>query len=846
MHQPAARHRNHQPQPQGEPAAMQTPLATCVRATATLFLLAIMPLGAAEYNIAANGDWTAAATWSPNVAGGPTAADSIDIASLPAARTVSMDSSDTATFTIGSLIFNSSQNATIQSKPAGSSTAVRRTLKITGDLVKEGTGSLVIRNPYSGNSNYGALLEVEGNVTVNAGTLSLGDYYNNRGLQGTLIHGSVTIGTLGTLLLEQGSGSASFGPTTVNGTLTMGIPGGTGLNKTLVIGGLSGSSSGIIGTLGDYTTARTTTLRFSQGAGNSYTYAGSIIQDPTAVFNTIGIQVNGGGTQTLSGTLSYAGTTTVEGGSTLVLSGTVAPTGTVLVRGNSLLVFQGPNASYGTGHINLYQNGTSGILGLGSGDFSRDLGSGAGQIRLTGGNGTMSGFAAFGADRTVTLNDGVEVTYGSSNSDAGFLPLNLIFGHATADAAVILANDIDITAGSARTMTANRGSAPVDGILAGTLRGSTGLVKTGAGTLAMTKNNSYSGSLTLRDGVLLLADNGNTAGRIVLDGGILGLGNGDMTRPLSTSGGTNINLSRTGSAQGPASGFAAFGADRTVNFGGTGDTVTWGTTAFDAATVLGFSSYNATHTLIFANGINLNGAERTIHVEDGAAAVDARMTGTLSGTGLSSLRKTGAGTLELTTANSYAGGTTVAGGTLLLSNTTGSATGLGPVTVTAGTVAGSGTVGGRLVVGAGATLSPGDSAGILTVGELDLLSGSVFAVELLGPAAGSGYDQVVVTGDFASLEAGAILDLTLGFRAKRGDTFLIVDNQGDSADYGGVFTYGSTELSEGSTFAVGVYVFDITYAHNGNDVLLTVLVPEPASALLLGAAGLLALRRRMR
>ena len=71
------------------------------------------------------------------------------------------------------------------------------------------------------------------------------------------------------------------------------------------------------------------------------------------------------------------------------------------------------------------------------------------------------------------------------------------------------------------------------------------------------------------------------------------------------------------------------------------------------------------------------------------------------GRGTGTLTKIGAGTLTLTGANLYTGGTTVTSGTLIVGNTIGSGTGTGAVQVSSGTLGGSGIISGAVTVGTG-------------------------------------------------------------------------------------------------------------------------------------------------
>jgi len=71
-------------------------------------------------------------------------------------------------------------------------------------------------------------------------------------------------------------------------------------------------------------------------------------------------------------------------------------------------------------------------------------------------------------------------------------------------------------------------------------------------------------------------------------------------------------------------------------------------------------------TIDFQNPISFGSSDRTIDVNDGTAAVDARLSGVLSGTG--GLYESVFGTLELTAANTYTGQTSIWAGALRLSN----------------------------------------------------------------------------------------------------------------------------------------------------------------------------------
>jgi autotransporter-associated beta strand protein len=93
------------------------------------------------------------------------------------------------------------------------------------------------------------------------------------------------------------------------------------------------------------------------------------------------------------------------------------------------------------------------------------------------------------------------------------------------------------------------------------------------------------------------------------------------------------------------------------------------------------------------------------------------------------LTKTGGGVLTLSGANTHSGGTNVAGGTLVVSNTTGSGTGTGTTRVESGAVlAGPGRIEGPVLIRSFGTLAPGDAntaAGALTIAnDLSMITGA--------------------------------------------------------------------------------------------------------------------------
>jgi len=219
--------------------------------------------------------------------------------------------------------------------------------------------------------------------------------------------------------------------------------------------------------------------------------------------------------------------------------------------------------------------------------------------------------------------------------------------------------------------------------------GARSITKTGGGNLTLEGNNTFSGGVTISGGSV------GYASKTAFGTGTITMGQGTSIGQMATIGATDAD--RTLANRLVINGNVGFGdSTRNVFLGGNVDL---------GAATRNITLYNST----YFNGV----------VGNGGLSTDAAGSTTR--------------TLYLSGDNTYAGGTTVNSGGLVVLNTTGSATGSGDVTVNAGgTVSGSGkitgTVRGAGLVTAGTTITSASSA-MLQVGQLDTTSGMSFAFE---------------------------------------------------------------------------------------------------------------------
>ncbi len=227
--------------------------------------------------------------------------------------------------------------------------------------------------------------------------------------------------------------------------------------------------------------------------------------------------------------------------------------------------------------------------------------------------------------------------------------------------------------------------------LNGSLAGASGLTKAGLGTVVLSNANSYGGG-TLFDGGTLRLQHNQALGTGLLDvtgnvgTTVLDLANGvnaandirlHTTNVLNVDAGATGTLSGLISETGGSFGFTKIGTGALVLSGA--NTFSGGVyVAFDSTiraehdTALGSGQVTVAGalTLDLANGLNVGnhiflGNSFTANVDTGMAALSGVIDDTTATTGFGSrLTKTGAGTLILSGANTYTGGSTVSQGTL--------------------------------------------------------------------------------------------------------------------------------------------------------------------------------------
>jgi T5SS/PEP-CTERM-associated repeat protein len=331
------------------------------------------------------------------------------------------------------------------------------------------------------------------------------------------------------------------------------------------------------------------------------------------------------------------------------------------------------------------------------------------------------------------------------------------------------------------------------------------------GTLTITGGTMNVGVTSPTGGDIYIAATASASGTVNLQGGVLNVANGSgkIGRALGTAA-----FNFTGGTLKVKEYNASFG-------GSMGDLVQNGGTSFLDVT--------GNDTLI--NSVNYN-------LGAGMATIGNGRTLTAAGV----INSAGAGVINVGQGGAAAA-LTVGTGTIgvdTLALNVGDVTASGGVTVETA-LTGNGTINGNTVMGASASVSPGLSAGKLTVNnDLTLGASGVLNIELGGLTPVTQYDQLAVAN---ALAVGGTLQVTLinGFNPGAGATFDILDFLSLSGTFGTVNLPGGT-WDQTALYTTGV----LTLTAPGAGAGFGGAVPEPGSLVLLLMAGLGLCGRRRR
>lgn len=777
-----------------------------------------------------------------------------------------------------------------------------------GPLVFVGTNKTSTVNDFANNTAYNISFGAGDAFTLSGNTLQLGGSGLFGSFDGAISVNAVPSSGIHTINLD---GLSLFAQTTLSSVS------GSSLQINSPISGastLTKSGAGTVILAGNNAFTNTTTISAGtlniQHANALGTTAGS-----TSVTSGATLAIQGGITTAAEG-LTLNGNGVGSGGALQNVSGNNTYSGAITLGsasrinsdlGTLTLDVASGNAISGTNNVTFGGSGNivvADAIATGTGTLTKD---GSGTLTLTAAN-TYSG--------STTINQG-----------------SLQLGNGSTTGSLNVASSISLGALTAGTLTINRSNTVTQGtdFSGNAITGLGGITQAGSGTTELNTSNSYSGTTTVSSGTLNI-QNGNalgntTGGTIVASGATLSIQGGITTAAENltlsgngvSSGGALQNVSgnntfagaitlaadaRINSASGTltldvASGNAISGTNTNVTFGGSGDivvadaistgngtltkdgsgklTLTGANTYSGATTISGGSlqvgNNGTTGSIAGTSSVSIGSGSSLIVSRSGSVTqADVLGGGVISGQG--ALVKTGSGTLILTAANSYTGGTTVSEGSLVINGNQSSATG-SIIVANGATLSGSGTYGGATtdtltvngtLTGTGTITgntiingvhSPGNSPGLQTFnGNLSYSTGSSLNWELIANTStgrGTNFDGINVGGGltFSGATSMNLLFNGAGSTVNWNDSFwasnrswLVYDVAGTTTGFGLFSINGTTWLDAFNNSLTSIRSgANFTLDQSGDDVILRFdsgasSVPEPGSLALMSVVGL--------
>lgn len=666
-----------------------------------------------------------------------------------------------------------------------------------------------------------------GGITVNSGTLDFKASLNGRG--NVSVAGGTLLASTGTISTANQSVSVNGGRVEIDGAFGL----GAATNSFTL-------SSGTFKTTGDFTAGAASGVNLN---GGSLDVGGQLSIRNTNATIASEVIVRGGTTSFIApdwNSRSY----TITSGSNVSLGAVVLGSSTARYPGIAFNIGNGgvladamfassifgwdlsngePTIGVTFNHSNANYAFSTLLTGTFFSNSNALLLSGSGGVRQNGpGKTTLTGSNSFVGNVTVstgTLAIGHANALGSTSNqlfvNGGVFDLHgydLSIGALSGSSSGVIMSS---TAGGV-ALTVNQSST---GTYAGRIMdglGTLALVKSGNGRLTLTGSNSFSGATTVSGGTLTISHN-------------LALQN------------SRINTDDNGSL-GLDSGIT------TPTFGGLS-----GSTAL-ATKLTGFANVTALTLNPLSGSVTYSGI-----IADG--------------TGPLAVTKSGAGEQIVSGVNTYTGATLVSAGRLQVSSGNinsssavtingpsaelkyNSATALtSPITFSQGMLSGTGTINSAVTaVGLAATLSPGNSPGIMPFGTSQAWESFTYLWEtnnFLGTTAGTDFDQITITGSLALTgSAGSyLLDITsltagniagdVGNFSDMSRSWTILTTTGGISGFDAAHWTISTANFAASPTATGLW----SISNVGNDVVLNyvIAVPEPTSLTLAGLGAVLA------
>ena len=531
-----------------------------------------------------------------------------------------------------------------------------------------------------------------GTVSVNPGQTAT---WNGEVEEGVITPSRLDVTGGGTLVLTNAANSHTDGNLVKNGSTLVVTSNGAlgGLTSDVFLG--DASSSGTLGIDAPaFATARALTLDAGGGTVDTIGATTNATWNAT-VSGTGSFTKAGAGSLVLAGNNTYSGPTIVTGGSLFAGSATAfGASQSLIVNGGGLVGFNGFSQSFNTidGNGTLqFSSGES--LTVSSGMFGGSIVGNGSLTKIGGGSLTLAGANTYTGSTTVnggTLIAGSNSAFGSSQSMSiaagATVDLN---GFSQTFSSIGGTGTVALNGGATLTI----GAGGTTSSLGVSLTGSGNLTKEGSGTVTLDGSNSYTGATSVLDGTLRAGNatafggshtlNVSSSGTLDLNGfnasfssvassGAIDLNGATLIvgadGSSSTIGGTiqgNGGLTKIGSGVLTLTGFNAYTGPTFVQ-GGTLRTAganvlnSTGDFGLGAGATFELSGFNQSVGSLSGSGsVILGGNTLTVGANNSSSAFG----GAISGSG--GLVKTGSGSLFLQGTNTFTGGISLLGGSLI-------------------------------------------------------------------------------------------------------------------------------------------------------------------------------------